>query len=92
MTIEQRVREFVLENFYVSDPALISNDTLLVTKGFIDSTGLLEVIAFIEEQFGIVVADEETTPENLESIGRIAAFVNRKLRGPPGAGGAHAAA
>ena len=86
MTTEQRVRQFVIENFYVSDPSEIADDTLLVSTGFVDSTGMLEVIAFLEESFGIQIADHETTPENLESIERMAAFVARKRSGA-GAGG-----
>jgi acyl carrier protein len=46
--------------------------------GIIDSTGVLELIMFLEEQFGIKVADEEMTPENLDSVDRIVAFVGRK--------------
>ncbi len=78
MNVQQRVRRFVLENFYVSDPSEVADDTLLVTTGFIDSTGMLEVITFLEEEFRIRIADDETTAENLESIERIAAFVERK--------------
>ncbi|BDG04632.1 acyl carrier protein [Anaeromyxobacter oryzae] len=78
MKIQDRVRQFVVENFYVADPAEITDDTLLVSSGYVDSTGMLEVIAFLEAEFGIRVHDQETTPENLESIARIAAFVARK--------------
>jgi acyl carrier protein len=78
MTIQQRVRQFVLENFYVSDPAELADDSPLVTTGVVDSTGMLETMAFVETEFGIRIRDDETIPENLESIGRIAAFVARK--------------
>ncbi len=81
MKSQQRIRQFILENFYVSDPSEVADDTLLVSTGFIDSTGMLEVIAFLEEEFGIRIADQETTPENLESIERMAAFVARKQAG-----------
>jgi acyl carrier protein len=74
----QRVRTFILENFYISNPAEITDETLLVTNGYVDSTGMLEVIAFLETTFGIQISDQETTPENLESVERIAAFVARK--------------
>ncbi len=80
MTIEERVGQFVVERFYVSDPSELRDDTLLVTTGIVDSTGMLEIIAFLEEEFGIRIRDDETVPENLESIRRIAAFVDRKLR------------
>ncbi len=78
MKTEQQLRQFIVENFYVSDPSSIADDTLLVTTGVIDSTGMLEMIAFLEETFGISIADEEMTPENLESIERMTAFVARK--------------
>jgi acyl carrier protein len=80
MNVQQRVREFVLQNFYVSDPSEIADDTLLVTTGFIDSTGMLEMITFLEEEFRIRIADDETTAENLESIERMAAFVTKKQK------------
>jgi acyl carrier protein len=78
MTVEQRVRKFIVENFYVTDPSSIDDDTLLVTNGIVDSTGMLEVVAFLEDQFGIRISDQEMTPENLESVSRIAGFVSRK--------------
>ncbi len=82
MSIQPRIRQFILDNFYIRDPAEIGDDTLLVTNGIVDSTGMLEVIAFLEEQFGVQVTDEETTPENLDSIDRMAAFIARKQAGP----------
>jgi acyl carrier protein len=86
VSIPHRVRQFIVENFYVSDPAEVADDTLLVTSGVVDSTGMLEIIAFLEADFGIRIGDEETTPENLGSIARISAFVERKLSAaPPGA-------
>jgi acyl carrier protein len=78
MSMKQQLRQFIVENFYVSDPSEIRDDTLLVTTGVIDSTGMLEMIAYLEETFGIAIADHEMTPENLESIDRMVAFVSRK--------------
>ena len=79
MTTEERVRDFILEYFYVSDPAELTDRTSLIESGIADSTGMLSVILFLETEFGISVEDRETTPDNLETIGRIAAFVERKL-------------
>jgi acyl carrier protein len=78
MSATDSVRRFILDNFYVADAASVSDDTSLIGEGIVDSTGMLEVIAFLEATFGIAVGDAETTPENLETIGRIAAFVARK--------------
>ena len=78
MEIRMRVREFVTSNFYVADPSELLDDTSLLDQAVIDSTGVLEVIAFLEEEYAIPIADEEVIPENLETIARIAAFVARK--------------
>jgi len=74
----QQLRSFVTSNFYVPDPASLEDGVSLLEHGIIDSTGVLEVIAFIEETFGIAVDDSEMLPENLDSIDRIVAFVMRK--------------
>jgi acyl carrier protein len=78
MTVQEKVRKFIIENFYVADPSELTDDASLISGGWVDSTGMLEVIAFLEEQFGIQIADSEMLPENLDAISRIAAFVARK--------------
>lgn len=72
-----RIRAFVTTNFYVPDPSF-ADDASLLDAGIVDSTGVLEVISFLEAEFGLVVADEEMLPDNLDSVARIAAFVERK--------------
>lgn len=84
MTIQERVKQFIVENFYVSEPSELKEDTSLIVSGYVDSTGMLEVIGFLESEYGIRISDQESTPENLESIGRIASFIGRKRN--PGAG------
>lgn len=78
MDVQARVKQFIVENFYVSDPAELAPDTSLIAGGYVDSTGMLELIAFIESEFGVRIEDQEMIPENLETISRIAAFVGRK--------------
>lgn len=78
--IKNRLRHFITTNFYVPDPSQLSDETSLLEQGVVDSTGVLEVIAFIEEAFGVRVEDHEMLPENLESIECIAAFVAGKLQ------------
>jgi acyl carrier protein len=78
MTLQQQIRDFVTSNFYVADPNTLEDRTSLLDQGIIDSTGVLEVIMFIESTFGMTVEDSEMLPENLDSIERIAAFVARK--------------
>ena len=78
MDIAVVVRSFIVENFYVGDPDALEDRTSLFDHGIIDSTGVLEVIAFLEKEMAIDVKDAEMIPDNLDSIERIAAFVARK--------------
>ena len=78
MVIKDQVRSFLTTNFYVPDPAELANDATLLDQGLIDSTGVLEVIEYLENTFGITIEDSEMLPENLDSIDKIAAFVERK--------------
>jgi acyl carrier protein len=78
MEIAETFRSFITTNFYVADPAALSDDDSLLDAGIIDSTGVLDLIGFIEQQFGVTVADEELVPENLDSITRLTAFLERK--------------
>ena len=75
--LKNQIRAFVTSNFYV-DPTTLKDEQSLLDSGVIDSTGVLEMIAFIEETFGFIVDDMEMLPENLDSIDRIANFVARK--------------
>ncbi len=81
MNIKEQVRAFLTSNFYVADPSSLEDETSLLEQGVIDSTGVLEVISFIEETFCLKVEDAEMLPDNLDSIECIARFVNRKLTG-----------
>lgn len=78
----EEVRQFVIDSFlFGKDGADLSNDDSFLEKGIIDSTGILELIEFLEERFRIAVADEDLLPENLDSLDRVADFVGRKLAG-----------
>ncbi len=78
MDLQARVKQFIVENFYVSDPSELTGDTSLISGGYVDSTGMLELIAFLEGEFAIRIEDQEMVPDNLETIARIAAFVASK--------------
>lgn len=79
MSAEQQIRSYILENFLFSnDESALNNDDSFLEKGIIDSTGIMEVIFFLEEQFGIKVEDKEMVPENLDSVTNLLAFIARK--------------
>lgn len=86
MDIKNEVRQLIVKHFYMADPSSLSDEASLLESGIIDSTGVLEMISFIENIFGVAVEDSEMLPDNLDSISRIAAFVTRKqaVRSPNG--------
>lgn len=78
--IEARVRSFITDNFdYRTDVTLSATDSLM-ESGLVDSMGVLELITFLESEFGIRVPDADVLPENLDTIANIVAFVDRKVR------------
>ena len=73
------VRRFILENFlFDAEESTLRNDDSFLEQGIIDSTGVLELVEWLEETFTIKIADDELVPENLDSVDRITAFVERK--------------
>lgn len=85
---ESEVHQFVVDNFLFGEGGshLSANDSLL-EKGLIDSTGILELVDFLQKKFGVPIEDHEITPANLDSIGKIARFVRQK-KGDTGGDGA----
>jgi len=74
------IRGFLVESFlFGQDGGKLSNHASLLEAGIIDSTGVLELIGFLETQFGIKVQDEEIVPENLDSIEKLVQYVEGKL-------------
>jgi len=79
-TIARDIRDFVVANFlFGQNGDQLTDDKSFLENGIIDSTGVLELVAFLEEKFGIVVGDRELLPENLDSVSNAASFVTRKL-------------
>ena len=79
--LRDRIQMFILENYLFStDRSALGLDDSLLGRGIVDSTGMLEIIMFIEEQLGVAVKDEEMIPDNLDSVSRIAAFVESRRK------------
>ncbi len=77
--IKSKLREFITDNFLIgTDIESISDTDSFMEKEIIDSTGVLELTAFIETEFGIGIEDDELTPENLDSIEKLTNFIFRK--------------
>jgi acyl carrier protein len=81
MDHKAEIRQFITSNFYVSADAALTDEASLLDRGIIDSTGVMEVVEYLQQSFGIRIEDDELLPENLDSISRIDAFVARKQRG-----------
>jgi acyl carrier protein len=75
--VQLALHRFVVSNF-LFDSGEVDDDTSLLGEGIIDSTGVLELVTFVEGQFGIGVADDELVPENFDSIAGLADYVHRK--------------
>ncbi len=80
MSTEDQIRNYILENFlFTSSADAFADSDSFLERGIIDSTGVLELIFFVEEQFGIKVADQDMIPDNFDSVNNIARFVQGKL-------------
>ena len=76
--------EFVRKNFLFDDKVKLGECESLLGSGILDSTGVLELIAFLEQTYGVSFKDEELVAENFDSISKIAGFVSEKLGNPAG--------
>jgi acyl carrier protein len=83
MDYAKEVRDFVISNFLFGEAGSLRDDTSFLDSGIIDSTGMLEMIMFLENTCGVKIEPEEMVPENLDSINRVVQFVKRKLAGAP---------
>ena len=78
--IRGKVRAYILENLlFTNDASQLDDDASLLERGIIDSTGVLEIVMFLEEQFGIKVKDSDMLPENFDMVDSIARFVSRSV-------------
>jgi acyl carrier protein len=82
-SMKAKLRKFIESNFYVPEGEALPDDGSLLDRGVVDSTGVLELIGFLQDEFGIEVADSEMLPDNLDSIAKLEAYVTRKLAATP---------
>ncbi|HEC04552.1 MAG TPA: acyl carrier protein [Phycisphaerales bacterium] len=79
VSIKQRIRGYIKDNVLLGDGDIPDEDTSFTETGILDSTGFLGLITFVETEFGIEISDDELDPENLETLSKISAFIQRKL-------------
>jgi acyl carrier protein len=79
--IEQEIRQFIIDNFLFGElEAKLFNDDSLLDRGIIDSTGVLELVTFLEDKYGMKIQDDELVPKNLDSVNGLVQFVSRKVQ------------
>jgi acyl carrier protein len=77
---EQDIRQFIIDNFLFGElDTELSNDDSLLDHGIIDSTGVLELMTFLEDKYAMKIQNDELVPQNLDSVNGLVQFVNRKL-------------
>ena len=75
----QQIRSFIFENFlFDADEISLGNEDSFLEQGVIDSTGVLELVEWLEETFSMKVQDEELVPENLDSVNKLSSFITKK--------------
>jgi len=77
--VAQDVRQFIVSNFLYGQERSFADDDSFMGEGIVDSTGVLQLVEFLEETYGITVEDEELIPENLDSLNNVSAYLARKL-------------
>ena len=76
--LKTKIRAFVVENFLFGEDGDLKDDTSFLDDGIIDSTGILELVSYLEEEFGITVEDEDLVPENLDSVDNVVGSLQKK--------------
>jgi acyl carrier protein len=82
----QELRAFIVENFLFGDetaPFAFADDDSFQERGIVDSTGILELVCHLQETYAIEVADDELVPDNLDSLTKVARFIQRKRQVQP---------
>ncbi len=78
--LKDKIRSFVIDIFLFGEDEDLKDNSSFLDEGIIDSTGILELVNFLEEHFAITVSDEDLLPENLDSINNVVAYLESKLK------------
>lgn len=79
MGFQNDIRNYIIDQFLFGDGSELQDDTSFLEQSIIDSTGVMELVTFLEETFSIKIKDDEILPENLDSVEKINAFVQKKI-------------
>ena len=79
--VHSEIRQFIIDNFLFGQGEKLTDGESFLDKGIIDSTGVLELVGFLQERYSITIDDDELVPDNLDSVDRVLTFVQKKLHG-----------
>ena len=79
MSVEAQIKDYISRNLLFSDNGFpYPDEASFLEEGIVDSVGVMELVAFVEEKFGLKVGDTDVTPDNFDSVSKLAAFIQRK--------------
>jgi acyl carrier protein len=79
MQIEEKIRNYIAQNILFSKNGYqYPDETSFLEEGIVDSTSVLELVMFVEENFGLTVDDQDIVPENFDSVSNLAAYIRSK--------------
>jgi acyl carrier protein len=80
MNIQDDVRSFVIDTFLFGEDDGLKDDSSFLAEGIVDSTGIMQLVSFLQERYLVSIEDEELIPDNLDSIKRVTLFIEEKMR------------
>lgn len=80
MSIQDDVRSFVIDTFLFGEDDGLKDDSSFLAEGIVDSTGIMQLVSFLQEHYRVSIEDEELIPDNLDSIKRVTTFIEEKMR------------
>ena len=78
MEYHENIKEFVIENFLFGEGDKLNNSTNFFEESIIDSTGILELVCFVEETYNLAISDDEIVEQNFSSVNNVTTFVEKK--------------
>lgn len=79
-SIEEQIRDYIVANLMFGEITVeFDNDSSLLELGIVDSVGVMELVLFVEEQYGLAIEDDEIVPENFDSVSQLAAYIQSKM-------------
>ncbi|GFO69664.1 acyl carrier protein [Geomonas limicola] len=78
MRLQEEIRQFIVDTFLFGEDGGLKDDSSFLEEGIVDSTGILQLVSFLQDRYLISIEDAELIPDNLDSIGKVSAFVRNK--------------